>query len=280
MVVSIQKKSPISLGIMQGRLSSKLNRPLQSFPENDWKSEFLRASEIGFNNIEWLLDGGQGDRLLQSETGRLEIMAAASSTGVKVTSLCAHSMMDGKLFGSSKDYDRAMQYLIKIIDGAIKIGANLIVLPLMDRASIKASRRKEIFILAAKEIFSTFKASFNLAIESELPAAELVKLAKQINIEGFGLVADLGNLNALNYNVCDEIEKMKPMLKEIHIKDRRASDGPTSRLGCGNTPLSEALLLIHEMGWTGPMVLETPIFMDWEKEALHNYSFVSSLFNK
>ena len=49
------------IGIMQGRLSNKPGQPLQSFPWNTWKKEFLRAHSIGFNQIEWLVDDAKNN---------------------------------------------------------------------------------------------------------------------------------------------------------------------------------------------------------------------------
>ena len=46
----------LSFGIMQGRLSQKIDLPLQSFPHDSWENEFSRAKELGFKRLEWLVD--------------------------------------------------------------------------------------------------------------------------------------------------------------------------------------------------------------------------------
>ena len=50
-------ESPITIGIMQGRLSKKPHKQLQSFPWDNWKNEFANAASLGFDAIEWLVDG-------------------------------------------------------------------------------------------------------------------------------------------------------------------------------------------------------------------------------
>ena len=65
----------IKIGIMQGRLSDKLSQPLQSFPWADWQKEFERAHSLGFNQIEWLIDGNNdSNNPIATLCGQKEIM--------------------------------------------------------------------------------------------------------------------------------------------------------------------------------------------------------------
>ena len=41
---------------MQGRLSSRKDNRIQSFPTKYWEKEFEIASDIGFDSIEWVID--------------------------------------------------------------------------------------------------------------------------------------------------------------------------------------------------------------------------------
>ena len=76
------------IGIMQGRLSNKLGMPLQSFPWDSWEEEFERASSIGFNQIEWLLDGvNDTNNPIASVDGRKQILYLSKKYSVNVKSL-------------------------------------------------------------------------------------------------------------------------------------------------------------------------------------------------
>ena len=42
------------LSFVQGRLSSEVAGRYQYFPIHNWKSEFHKAQELGFDGIEWM----------------------------------------------------------------------------------------------------------------------------------------------------------------------------------------------------------------------------------
>ena len=85
-------KDHISIGIMQGRLSSKKKKPLQSFPKCNWQEEFSYASQLKINQIEWLVDDINkiSNNPIFTNSGRSEILEIISSTNVAVKTLCAH----------------------------------------------------------------------------------------------------------------------------------------------------------------------------------------------
>ena len=49
-------KKKIRVGIVQGRLSNKINNLIQSFPKKNWTKEFEIAKKIGFHGIEFIFD--------------------------------------------------------------------------------------------------------------------------------------------------------------------------------------------------------------------------------
>ena len=44
------------IGIMGGRLSDHIHSEIQSFSEKSWKTEFVKAEQIGFEVLEWVFD--------------------------------------------------------------------------------------------------------------------------------------------------------------------------------------------------------------------------------
>ena len=115
--------SNIPIGIMQGRLCSKPDQPLQSFPWNDWRSEFSRAKAIGFDQIEWLVDGENDDKNpITSKIGRKEILKLSKKNNISIDSLCIHSLINGNLLlKKGVDYISAMDTFINILSWANKI---------------------------------------------------------------------------------------------------------------------------------------------------------------
>ena len=103
-----------TIGIMQGRLSSKIGKPLQSFPVNSWRQEFLRASNLGFNQIEWLIDGDNDkENPIRYDGGRKEMFQLALKHGISIKSLCAHKFIDGSLMGNKVDAKLSFSKLLE-----------------------------------------------------------------------------------------------------------------------------------------------------------------------
>ena len=76
------------IGIMQGRLSEKPGQPLQSFPWDSWKKEFERANSIGFNQIEWLVDGDKDkDNPISLKDGQKEIARLSKKYNISTIEL-------------------------------------------------------------------------------------------------------------------------------------------------------------------------------------------------
>jgi len=45
----------VRLAMVQGRLSSEVAGKFQYFPIHNWRSEFFKAKELGFDSIEWII---------------------------------------------------------------------------------------------------------------------------------------------------------------------------------------------------------------------------------
>lgn len=263
----------ITLGIMQGRLSSKPNMPLQSFPENTWEEEFAAAAEIGFDSIEWLLDGGSGNALIKHGYGQDKIVNHIGKSNILIQSACAHSIINGEIFCSKTNQEIFLRNLIETLDHTSTIGCNQVVFPMMEKSSLVDNKKQQDFIAIILEILSSTQKSINLVIESELPAKDLLSIADKVNNSRFGVVVDVGNVTAQNLNVASEIILLSPILKEIHIKDREKNGGPTHRLGFGQTPFKDIVASLMQINWGGVMILETPIYDNWNEEAKINYMF-------
>ena len=72
------------IGIMQGRLSEPISNKIQEFPKNSWKEEFHKASELGFDSIEWIFDIYRKNPIMNTE-GIHEIKEITRQTDVKIT---------------------------------------------------------------------------------------------------------------------------------------------------------------------------------------------------
>lgn len=265
-------EGPCSLGIMQGRLSEKINQPLQSFPWESWRNEFAIATELGFDSIEWLVDDdGEKDNPIYSELGRNEILALSSRYGISVRSLCAHCFISGDLIGIGKRQDDAIAHLVRIVDCAAALGVDKVILPAMDVLSLRSLWARGRFSGAVRQLLDGPGPS--LLLESDLPGAELSEFIGSFCSDRLGVLYDLGNAHALGFDFESDFANLGGLIREIHIKDRESGTGASRRLGFGGTPFTRISKLLSTSAWKGPIVLETPMLDDWHEEALHNIRF-------
>lgn len=266
------KPGRISLGVMQGRLCDKPGRPLQSFPDHAWREEFQRAAMLGFDAIEWVLDGiNDTHNPVATSKGRNEMLKLCGQYGVRVSSLCAHTFIDGSLLEIGAQSQRSQDHLWRVLDWAWAAEIEFVILPVMEKMSLANQCAYEIFL----SIFQN-KLEGNgpiLLLESDLPANKLKTLIGDMDATRLGIVYDLGNATALGFDINNDLNLLHKFIYEIHIKDRLYLDGVSVRLGEGDTPFSSASQSLTKLNWSGQVVLETPIFYDWRGEALHNIQF-------
>ena len=89
------------IGIMQGRLSNPINRKIQSFPISTWKEEFEKASNIGFDSIEWIFDDFLDNPIFFDEQ-IVEMRSLSEKYQIKISSLLADYFINNKLFNETQ----------------------------------------------------------------------------------------------------------------------------------------------------------------------------------
>lgn len=264
------------IGIMQGRLSNKQGKPLQSFPWNSWKKEFLRAHSIGFEQIEWLVDGvNDDDNPIASVNGRKEISLLSIKYDVSINSLCAHALIDGKLLSNGRNQKDALEKFSKILFWASEARIEYVILPVMDAMSIQTAESKERLRKVLHEVVDTYTPK--VLLESDLSAIQLKEFLDEVDLENIGVLYDLGNATAMGFDIESELKLLYPLIEEVHIKDRYINNGISDRLGKANTSFDKAIKILKKSFWNGSLVLETPVFDNWRDEAEANFSFTKNL---
>ena len=264
------------IGIMQGRLSNKQGKPLQSFPWNSWKKEFLRAHSIGFKQIEWLVDGvNDEDNPIASVNGRKEISLLSIKYDVSINSLCAHALIDGKLLSNGKNQKDALEKFSKILFWASEARIEYVILPVMDAMSIQTGESKERLRKVLHEVVDSYTPK--VLLESDLSAIQLKEFLDEVDLENIGVLYDLGNATAMGFDIESELKLLYPLIEEVHIKDRYINNGISDRLGMANTSFDKAIKILKKSFWNGSLVLETPVFDNWRDEAEANFSFTKNL---
>jgi len=97
-----------------------------------------------------------------------------------------------------------------------------------------------------------------IALESPLPAAEVVKLVDVLESEFIGVYYDLGNAVYLGCDPAAEIEILGRRILSIHIKDTAKNLGD-SHLGRGKLNLDASMAALDKIDYRGWLIIETPV---------------------
>ena len=268
-----------NIGVMQGRLSDKPNLALQSFPWDSWQKEFERANSIGFNQIEWLVDGyNDNDNPTASLEGQKEILELSDKFSVSVNSLCAHSLIDGNLLHADPlIVENAKHKFSQILSWASAINIEFVIFPIMDAMSIQSDYAKEKLKNILHEVVDIDHPK--ILLESDLTAFQLNFFLDDVDMDNLGILYDLGNATAMGFDIENELRVLHADIGEVHIKDRYINNGGSVRLGNADTRFEAAVRILNDLSWQGSFVLETPILGDWQTEAYSNFNFTANLLN-
>ena len=167
------------IGIMQGRLSPSLMGTQQYFPNETWEMEYGLAAELGFDSIEWVVDLDSFDRNpIFEETGIQRIKALQSRFDISNLTVCADILKETSFIPDNSQLPSStIRILEKLIIGSTEIGAKSLVLPLIEKNSLKKIQ-KRIQSYDWRKVLKPMldiaeRQNLILAIESDLPAVDL-----------------------------------------------------------------------------------------------------------
>ncbi|MBI2446475.1 MAG: sugar phosphate isomerase/epimerase [Parcubacteria group bacterium] len=246
------------IGIMQGRLSPPQNGRFQFFPK-DWQAEFSQAQQLGFDSIEWVYDEDNwnlrwGFNPILDREGREKIKKLSFWYNVGVRSICADYFINGGLsgFGDSK-----VSMLIALIFVARALRIKTIVLPFLEKATIKNRKQKKQII---KNINSALGLcclyDVKLALETELDGPDLKRFIQKFNSPYVGVCYDLGNTVSYGHNSPWDIRLLDDLIFEVHIKDRKIGSNKSVNLGEGDVDFDGCFKALKSISFNGPMILQ------------------------
>jgi hexulose-6-phosphate isomerase len=153
--------------------------------------------------------------------------------------------------------DQLLLDLAAIVQAAFAIGANLIVMPLVDNGALETSEQEGVLrasLLTLQPLLA--QTGVRIAFETDLdPDAQMAFLA-DFPAGHFGINFDVGNSASLGWAPRLEIPRIAPRLLNVHVKDRRLG-GTTVPLGEGDADLATVFALLEAVGYDGQMILQT-----------------------
>lgn len=245
------------IGIMQGRLSPRIDGKIQAYPAKTWQKEFEIAQEIGYAAIEWIVEKPLEINALMSASGIKEIKALILKTGVKVDFVCADIFMQQPLIRMSEKIKKEnKKYLEEILINSKEIGAVGVEIPFVDASSIKNETEIDELISVTQGAFKLAEEiGINVSLETDLNAKDFKNLLERINLDQVKANYDIGNSASLGYEPLEELESYGQKILNVHVKDRRLG-GSTVPLGTGNADIRRVFERLDEIGYTGGVTMQ------------------------
>ncbi len=260
------------IGFIQGRLSELVNGRIQAFPAENWESEFEIAQKNQLTIIEWTIDTLtylQNPLIKPSEIER--VVRISRKTNVRIPSVTCDLYMENPHW-ESKDLDIEREVKI-IIESMPKVGANILVIPLVDNSSISNRKNTNLdFFMSLKDYLrqNNVRIAFELDLEPEI-AGEFIKL---FNPQLYGINYDIGNSASLGFNPAEEMSYYGHRVINVHVKDRLLG-GNTVPLGLGSADFKSVLEQLKKANFSGNFIMQTARAGDGdhETELLRNIDF-------
>jgi L-ribulose-5-phosphate 3-epimerase len=245
------------IGIMQGRLSPRIDGKIQAYPANTWQKEFEIAQEIGYAAIEWIVEKPLEINALMSESGIKEIKEIISKTRVRIDYVCADIFMQQPLVRMSQEIRQEnKEHLNNILLKAKEVGAIGVEIPFVDASSIKNETEKNELISCMQEAFELAKEiGIRISLETDLNPTSFKELLDRINLNHVQANYDIGNSASLGFDPIEEIDAIGERILNVHVKDRKLG-GTTVPLGTGDADIKLSLSRLSELNYSGGITMQ------------------------
>ena len=245
------------IGIMQGRLSPRIDGKIQAYPTNTWQKEFEIAQEIGYAAIEWIVEKPVETNALMTDSGKAEIKKVIASTGVRIDYVCADIFMQQPLVRMTDETkSQNKEYLASILKNAKEVGAIGVEIPFVDNSSIKNETEKQEFIDVMQDAFKLAKdMDLKISLETDLSPIDFKELLENIGLDYIQANYDIGNSASLGFDAREELEAYGLKILNVHVKDRKLG-GTTVPLGTGSADIKKVFRKLNEIGYLGGITMQ------------------------
>jgi hexulose-6-phosphate isomerase len=269
------------IGIMQGRLSPRIDGRIQAYPASTWQKEFEIAQEIGYAAIEWIVEKPVETNALMTDSGKGEIKKVIASTGVRIDYVCADIFMQQPLVRMTEETKlQNKDYLLEILKNAKEVGAVGVEIPFVDNSSIKNEKEKQEFIDAMQDAFKLAKdLDIKISLETDLSPIAFKELLEQIGLDFVQANYDIGNSASLGFDPKEELNAYGQRILNVHVKDRKLG-GTTVPLGTGNADINLVIQKLQEFGYSGGLTMQAARGVNDVETAKEQLNYVRNLLNK
>jgi hexulose-6-phosphate isomerase len=245
------------IGIMQGRLSPRIDGKIQAYPAKTWQKEFEIAQEIGYAAIEWIVEKPLEVNALMSKSGMQEIKEIILKTGVRIDFICADNFIQQPLIRMSQEIrEENKEHLKNILVSAKEVGAIGVEIPFVDASSIKSESEINELISCMQEAFELAKEiGMKISLETDLNPTSFKELLDRINLNHVQANYDIGNSASLGFDPIEEINAIGKRILNVHVKDRKLGS-TTVPLGTGDADIKLSLSRLSEINYLGGITMQ------------------------
>jgi hexulose-6-phosphate isomerase len=268
------------IGIMQGRLSPRVDGKIQAYPASTWQKEFEIAQEIGYAAIEWIVEKPVETNALMTDSGKAEIKKVIASTGVRIDYVCADIFMQQPLVRMTEETkSQNKEYLATILKNAKEVGAIGVEIPFVDNSSIKNETEKQELIDVMQDAFRIAKdMDLKISLETDLPPIDFKVLLENIDLDYVQANYDIGNSASLGFDPKEELEAYGVKILNVHVKDRKLGS-TTVPLGTGNANINYVFQKLQEFGFSGGLTMQAARGENDIETAKEQLKYVRTLLN-
>ena len=234
----------LKLAMVQGRLSSEVAGKFQYFPIHNWRSEFFKAKELGFDSLEWIISDFSNP--IFDEISQDEIINLVKNSNLEISSISLDLLMPKTLdFFSDKEIRMIFDNINKI---AKKVNLSRVSIPIEETCGIRDPQTFEKVQNRLINILNFYSFDeYSIAIETDMTPNAISNFLNHKDLSKVGVLLDIGNAAAYGYKLDDYFSQIGKKILSLHIKDRLSGIGPSIRLGNGSAEFNYLAKNIHKL---------------------------------
>ena len=230
----------MKLGVLQGRLSEPVDGLYQEFPRN-WRREFSFLRELDLHGIEWLITPSFFKK-------NPLFLNPLSIKNRPVLSICLDTLVSNHI----DDEDFLTEHLDPVCRQALKIGVDILTIPILDESDLNDDKKRSNFCKIIKQYGEKYP-DIKFAFEAEMPTSKLNDIIKLC--DNFYVTYDTGNITSCGVDHGEFIDFFANKIINVHLKDRtydRKTVPPTT----GDTNFEFIFKKLNSIKYDGNFILQ------------------------
>lgn len=226
------------------------------------------ARAWGFDGIEISAGGGEDELKRWADPAyRRHLAEVAAKENCALRSICIGTLNDGNIGNKDESLrKRAERILALMIEAAGDLGVKILLVPFFGKADLAGPDTRIQNVIDGIKPFAdqADKAGVILALETTIPAPDLLTVHKKINHPAVKFYYDMANMVWQGCNPATEIRLLGSAIAQVHIKDNVFDTGGWGGfslvpLGEGRVDFAAGAMALRAIQYNGWLVLETAV---------------------